>query len=325
MNLIDQAIEEYCQGILSISRDRHGIRMRRMTPAQYDYYDWTPGWDIRSRCNAGSSIVLNTDSPFLNMSLEFLPGARTYFGLDIEIDGILSHCIRVEKAKGKYEKRLFEFNEARERTVRIYLSPNIEIRILKLELRSGSMVRPVETSSCNILCLGDSITQGMDAHSPVSTYPVQLARMMDANLLNQGVGGHIFDVDSLDPDLAFSPDLITVAYGTNDWGREIGLEGIRQSAETYLEKLRDIFPLPTRIAVLSPIWRQAGHELRGGVDLPTFSRTILDIAQQIEGVDAIDGLALVPNQPWYLEDGTHPNDHGFLHYSLNLHRLLSAG
>ena len=324
MNLLDQAIEEYCQGILSISRDRNGVRLRRMTPAQYDYYNRNPGWAIRSRCNSGCSIVLNTDSPFLDMGLEFLPGARSYFGLDIEIDGILSHCVRVENAEGIYEKRLFEFDETRERTVRIYLSPNIEIRILKLELKAGAAVRPVDAPSGHLLCLGDSITQGMDAHSPVCTYPVQLARMLDANLLNQGVGGHIFDVDSLDPDLSFSPDLVTVAYGTNDWGREIGLEGIRNTAVPYLEKLREICPSPTRIVVLSPIWREVGHELRGGVDLPTFSRTVLEIAQQIEGVDVIDGLALVPNQPWYLEDGTHPNDHGFLHYSLNLHRLLTA-
>jgi lysophospholipase L1-like esterase len=324
LNLLDQAIEDYCHGVLSISRDRNGVRLRRMTPDQFAYYDRNPGWAIRSRCNSGGSIALRTDSRFMDITLHFLSGARTYFGLDIEIDGIHSHCIRLDKAQGSYERRLFEFDDSQERTVRIYLSPNIEIKLLKLELKAGSTLQPIEPAATNLLCLGDSITQGMDAISPVSTYPVQLARMLNANLLNQGVGGHIFDLDALDPDLPFDPDLITVAYGTNDWGREIGLDGVRNTASAYLEKLREIYPPPVRIVVLSPIWREIGHEQRGGVDLPTFSRTILETALTIQDLEVIDGLALVPNQPWHLEDGTHPNDLGFLHYSLNLYRLLTA-
>ncbi len=326
MNLLEQAVEDYVQGVLEVVREEDGVRLLRMTPAQLAYYDQSEGWGIRARCNAGVSLGFRTNSSFLDVKLAVLSGARRYFGMDVEIDGVISHAVRLDDAAGVFETRLFEVEERREREVRVYFSPNLEVKVLSVALEADAAVAPLDRPSYRLLCLGDSITQGMDARSACSTYPVQLARMLGAELLNQGVGGHIFDPDSLDPALSFAPDLVTVAYGTNDWGRNTTQAEIRGTVRDYLGKLRTMFPADrTRVAVLSPIWRETGHEQKGGGILADFSRAILEATLEAEDVIAIDGSALVPNQSWYLEDGTHPNDLGFLHYGLNLYRLLRDG
>ena len=43
--------------------------------------------------------------------------------------------------------------------------------------------------------------------------PVQLARFFEMDLLNQGVGGYIFNARSLDEEISYQPDVVTVAYG----------------------------------------------------------------------------------------------------------------
>ncbi len=139
------------------------------------------------------------------------------------------------------------------------------------------------------------------------------------------MGGHIFDAAALDETLGFEPEVVTVAYGTNDWGQK-DAGRFRCDVREYLARLRSIWPVErTRIAVLSPLWRAGAHEKRHGADLQDFRRVILEEAARLPGTLAIDGLALVPNQPWYFADGTHPEDCGFLHCAVNLHAALLGG
>ena len=103
--------------------------------------------------------------------------------------------------------------------------------------RHESFNKRVAAGKVDLVFIGDSITQGMDARGPASAYAVQLARVLDVELLNQGVGGHIFDLDALDDELPYHPDIITIAYGTNDWSRDTTREEISSRVERYLTRL----------------------------------------------------------------------------------------
>ena len=46
------------------------------------------------------------------------------------------------------------------------------------------------------------------------SYAVRLAGFFDLELWNAGLSGYIFDEKLLDRDLPFSPDIVTVAFGT---------------------------------------------------------------------------------------------------------------
>ncbi len=168
----------------------------------------------------------------------------------------------------------------------------------------------------------DSITQGMDARGPASIYTTQLARMLNAELLNVGVGGHIYDLDALDDELPFTPDLVTIAYGTNDWSRGLSQDQIARTVEDYLQRLTSTIARSARVFVLTPLWRHNGHETKAGGTLVEFSQAIANAAAGIEGVSVVDGTSLVPHRADLFADGTHPTDEGFLHYAINLHRAI---
>ncbi len=322
MNRLDELSDDFFHGALRVIREQHAVRFARMTPAQLAYFEQNQAWGIRARCAAGVTLELRTDSPYLDIRFAVLSSCRRFFGIDVEIDGIVSHAVRIEKGGGVYEGRLFDLPGRSSRSIRVHLPYTFEIRLEEVGLAEGALVEPLPARSLKLLTLGDSITQGMEARSPIASFPVQLARLLDAELLNQGVGGHVFDAKALDPQLPFEPGLVTVAYGTNDWGQK-DAGRFRGDVREYLQKLRSMWPAErTKIAVLSPLWRATGLEKKHGSDLLDFSRVILEEAAQIEGVLAIDGLTLVPNQPWYFADGTHPNDAGFLHYAINLYRAL---
>jgi lysophospholipase L1-like esterase len=322
MNWLARLGDDFFHGVLRVIREQQAVRLARMTPAQLAYFERNEAWGIRARCAAGMTLELRTDSPYLDIRFCVLSSCRRFFGIDVEIDGIVSHAVRIEAGEPFYEGRLFELPGRGPRCIRVHLPYTFEIRLEQVGLAQGASVEPLPLRSHRLLTLGDSITQGMEARSPIASFPVQLARLLDAELLNQGVGGHIFDVQALDPNLGLEPALVIVAYGTNDWGQKDAGQ-FRRDVREYLRKLRSMWPAErTRIAVVSPLWRATGSQKKHGFDLLDFSRVILEEAAQLSGAVAVDGLTLVPNQPWYFSDGTHPNDAGFLHYAVNLYRAL---
>lgn len=321
MNLIGGPVPAYFHGVLEALPGPDGVRLTRMTEPQLRWAGTNPTWGLRARCPAGASLVMRTDSRWLDLELVLLEGCRKYIGVDVEIDGALTHAVRVEHAPERFRARLFEMPRRNPREVRVHLPHTFDLRLTEVSIEDEATVEVLPHRPLRLLCLGDSITQGMDAPSSFSPYPKQLGRLLNAEVLNQGIGGHVFDPCMLDAKIPFVPDVVTVAYGTNDWKRGYTPEQFRSIVREYLEKLQSMFPA-ARITVISPIWRAPGHEVATELDLLSRSQIILAEAARMRGVIAIDGLSLVPHQPSYYTDGIHPNDAGFLHYALNLYRLM---
>jgi len=344
MNILGENINDYFGGVLDVYQDGDGYRLKRVTDAQMAHYEaCNDRWPLRAHCNAGATLTLKTNSKFLDVSFSVVMGARQYLGLDVEGDGSVLRSIYIKdfdqpddvtvtnnaqglacvvaEGNGAFTVRLFEFEEQKERTVCVYLPQSVELSFTAVTVEDGASVSSVEKTGRKLLCLGDSITQGMDSLSPMTAYTTQLARLLDVELLNQGVGGHIFDVASFDSDLSYDADWVTIAYGTNDWNGNKTVSDIQKNVRDYLEAVTSRYP-STPVYVLSPIWRVIGDEVRSGGTLWDFSRVILETANAFENVTCVDGLTLMPHQEHLLPDGTHPNDEGFLHYALNLYREI---
>ncbi len=101
-----------------------------------------------------------------------------------------------------------------------------------------------ENGSINIVCLGDSVTQGCFSDNIIdaaAAYPGKLYKMLDMlypnrgfNIINSGIAGTTaaFATERLERDvLNRNPDLVLVMFGLNDFG----------SPELYLESLKKIF------------------------------------------------------------------------------------
>ncbi len=324
MNLLDTNFEPYLSGCLRTERIDDAVLLQRLTERQVAYFEQAnESWGIRSRCSAGIQLRLETNSRTLDLTGRFLPGARTHVGFDVEVDGRAIAAIRMDSSPEIQKVRLINFATQLTRRIAVTLSQSTIPELHAIELEEDAHVSAAPHKPVRYLAIGDSITQGMDAQGPASTYSVQLARMLDAELLNHGIGGHIFDLDALDSDLCFRPDIVTVAYGTNDWSRGISRQGIMDTVEPYLARLTAGIARGASVYVITPIWRDIGEEARTGGTLVAFSSAIAEAASRIDGVKVIDGATLVPHRSDLYVDGTHPNDEGFLHYAINLHRAIS--
>ena len=142
-------------------------------------------------------------------------------------------------------------------------------------------------------------------------------------LLNRGVGGHIFAADLIDPAEAPPVALVTVAYGTNDWGFDLSRDTFARHAEDFLRALLAVYhhSRPV-IAVISPLWRADWQEARPGGTLREFSAVLRDVCGRLAGVRFLDGWDLVPHRSDCFGIGCHPNDDGFAHVADGLYDLL---
>jgi lysophospholipase L1-like esterase len=325
MNLLERDDFKAClTGCIRTEQTESGLLLHRHTEKQIAYYaETSESWSIRSRCTAGISLNIRTDSRTLDLVGRIQAGARNYAGFDVEVDGRAIAAIRMNTSDETQTIRLFDFETQAERQVSITFPQSAIVELDAITVEDDSQTSPPSPAPRKYLALGDSITQGMDARGPASAYVVQLARMLDTELLNLGVGGHIFDLDALDDDLPYKPDIVTIAYGTNDWTRGTTREQILNTVERYLSRLLDTVAGSADVYVLTPIWRAIGQEAKPGGTLIEFSSAIAEVASGFPDITIVDGTTLVPHRDDLLPGGTHPNDEGFLHYALNLHRTIS--
>jgi lysophospholipase L1-like esterase len=220
--------------------------------------------------------------------------------------------------------RLLNTDTRQERDISIIFPQSAIVELAAIEVEADVQIAARQASAKKYLALGDSITQGMDARGPISAYPLQLARLLDLELLNLGVGGHIFDLDALHDELPFEPDLVTIAYGTNDWSRDTTRSQIVDTVERYLLRVQDMLAGKADIYLVTPIWRANGGERRQGGTLSKFSVAIAEAAAPMDNVAVVDGLSLVSHDVGLFADGIHPTDEGFLQFGRNLDSAILA-
>jgi len=193
------------------------------------------------------------------------------------------------------------------------------------DLAVNGQVEPIQPLERRLLCLGDSITQGCLAIYPSRTYVNQIAEALPMDTINQGVAGcthiaaHLNGIEAIP-----APDLITIAYGTNDWFSMPSAEDIRQNIHDYYERLNLAFPnVPT--IVISPIWRADMDEMRPGGEFTGIRKMIEEETSDWPNMSVIDGLTVSPHDSAYFGDEyLHPNDEGFTWMAEKLIPLLNV-
>ncbi|MBP3334149.1 MAG: SGNH/GDSL hydrolase family protein [Clostridia bacterium] len=319
MTLTYSQIKDITIGALEILQDENGdVTFKRFTDKQSEYYrTHNEGYYLRSKANSGIRFAFTTDAESISIDYAMIrASSANWFQLDILCDGALIKHLDTRTDSDRCEGTLECPLPCGEHLITVHL-PNLATFVLKkLELAGASILAPHKPKGPSILYLGDSITYGASSFYPSLTYTARLTAMTDANTLNQGIGGEIFRADILDEDLPFTPDIITIAFGTNDWSCARKDPELRISrADAYLKKLKGIFP-NAKIVYISPLWRGLAEE-----DYLTFlpaRREFEDLARSY-GITVVDGLTLVPHLSEFFQDKTlHPNENGFSLYAENL-------
>ena len=273
---------------------------------------------LRSFATAGVRIVFETESPSLCLGVRVLPStSRRWFCHSVFAGGKrvgeLRGRLEPEEAARDLEAR-FDLGPGRKQ-VCILLPWSVESRIAKLELEGDAL--PAAPKK-RLLAFGDSITQGYDAHSPEDAYIVALADALDMDLLCKAIGGERFWPELPGLYEGPQPDMITVAYGTNDWSLSPREQFLRDS-RGFLTALRHRFP-GVPVTVLAPIWRADRDTKQTSVgSFDAVARQLEQLTRELPGMRFIDcGGFLPPDTALFADGRLHPNSDGFRHYCRGL-------
>lgn len=236
---------------------------------------------------------------------------------DVYVNQTMRSSVQCTQTEGRFELAL----PAGEKTVTIYFPYHCQGRIFDVTLADGASFSLAPAPTHRILFIGDSITHGVHAECTSMTYPHQVARMLNAEIVNQGIGGEGFNPLSVDEQLPFAPDLISVAYGTNDWSHAASLGDLVGVANGHLAHLAHQYPDVPRVAIL-PIWRADNHLIKATGSFSGARAVIREAAERF-GYTVVDGLSLVPHDTAFFADARlHPNALGFQFYAEHLAEVL---
>ncbi|MBR3524212.1 MAG: SGNH/GDSL hydrolase family protein [Lachnospiraceae bacterium] len=192
--------------------------------------------------------------------------------------------------------------------VTVYLPADATVLLRNFEV-NAAVERPEKKEK--VLWLGDSITQGYGPLRSTMTYVSVANRLLDYDIINQGIGGYVYDKKSLMKMEGYQPDKIIVALGTNQFQSET-----MKDVEEYYERLEEIYGDEIPVLCITPIWR--GEQPEGYAKFVSFCENIKKIAGSYKNVTVLDGFSLVPHLMEYYLDGLHPNCLGTENYGRNL-------
>ncbi len=328
MKLDLHTVRQIATGVAHIEEESGDFRFYRFTEGQENYYRDNFDFYHKTLTPACVTLHFETDSPYLFIDLDISHrAARFFFTFDLLINGQLTDHLtnigdswngpQAEYPQGHFEKR-FDLGEGA-KDVRLVFPFSGDCRIHRIEVADGASIRPIKADK-TLLLFGDSITHGYDAIHPSHAYSFRIAQFLHADPINKGIGAETFCPGLLNTPENFTPDYITIAYGTNDWSNKNAKE-LQRDCRLFFEKLSAWYPIAKKFAIL-PIWRgdwenekpMAFHEAR---------QIITDEANNY-GIIPIDGLDFVPHDSRYFSDGyLHPNDEGMAYYAHNLATALA--
>lgn len=321
-----EQIQKIVHGVSRVEEGDGLISFFRFTKKQEELYK-TVSTDFYNKtfATAGVTLEFETDSENLSLSVVLSPASsRTFFTHSIFANdkrvGELSGDIG-EQTNVPFEKT-FVLGGGTKR-IKIQFPWSVASKLVHLKLDDSAFISPVE-KNCNFLMLGDSITQGYDASVPEKAYAIQLVNHFNANALNKGIAGEQFFAALTSEKEDFEPDLITVAYGTNDW-RHSTKERFDTQCKAFFKNLRNAYP-NVKIIAITPIWRvDIDNEQEFGQPLSYVTEFIKSVALDIPNMVVIDASDFIPHDAIHFQtDGVHPLDSGFKHYGQKLLEKIST-
>ncbi|MBR6766004.1 MAG: SGNH/GDSL hydrolase family protein [Clostridia bacterium] len=314
MHITNEVLKNYISGWIRAWETDGYLYLSRFTEEQAEYL--RPRHDPKQLATSSMFIEFITDATEFSFECRYTLGSsQKCFGIDLLVDGINTNC--TFKGDGQGEFLYNATLKAGTKRVTVFL-PNLACAAIR-NFEINAPIFPYERK-CTFLALGDSITQGYVTKHPHLTYVNIVAQLFDAKVVNQAIGGDVFDKNNVDDRLKeIDPDFITVAYGTNDWSTGID---IRSISDAYFERLREVFPdIP--IFALVPIHRNGiDGILKNGITLEE-ARLIIEETATKHGATVIDARDFVPYQEdFYCDKVLHPSEIGFIFYGNNLYNEL---
>ncbi len=298
-------------GAYSFDETEDGFLMSyQYTKEQMEYFKGAfDFWYDRCKATTAKTLEFSTEATKISFEYKFFwTGSQDSF--ELCIDGLVTN---IEYVKDLPEAGTIKWElPAGQKNIIIYLPADATVGIKNFEI-DAAVTRPVKAEK--VLWLGDSITQGYGPLRSAETYVSIANRLLNYDIINQGIGGYVYDKKSLMKMDGYMPEKIIVALGTNQfWSENM------KDVEEYYETLIKLYGNDIPILCISPIWRGDNPDkMDKFID---FCEKVKEIAGKYRNVTVVDGFKLVPHLSEYYIDNLHPNCLGTETYGRNLVEVI---
>lgn len=280
---------------------------------------------IRAECSSGIRLRCRTAATELELHLRFgdvpWPHCRSYRCVLAGPGGGVLRIIGPEEPAAPMEWKETLDLQGTDGLVDLWFPHCARTDILAIRIDADATIEPAPPPiGGRWLVYGDSITQGMQASLPTLTHVGRVARALNLEVLNLGVGGAI-----LAPELATTvPDwpwhIASIAYGTNDINRGVPPDTVADRAAALIESLLRIRPAAPIVLITVPPWL---NPPAGQAHIQAYRDALTACGSRYPGVAVVNGATLIPADSAYFRDGVHPNDTGFAAYAARLEAVMA--
>ncbi|MCF6176413.1 MAG: SGNH/GDSL hydrolase family protein [Victivallaceae bacterium] len=313
--------KQYTRGVARVATDNDGkFYLKRMTADLETFYSYSEVALARAKSMAGVRICFNSDAEQLKLKIKYGTPVRNFFKLHCYIDDQL----QTDGPDEFQAEAEICFTAPGNKTQRfeLHLPHCCEVTIAELELVDATTISPAPEQSKTWLLIGDSITQGMTATGTIHTFSTLTARKLDLNQHNIAVGGAVLASELSQLGKEIDCDLITIAFGTNDFNSSRNLQEFQQSTVELLAELtkRD----NCKIALITTIpWPERSTSNDLGLHIEAYRDALRQTTAKFPTVTLIEGSELIPEDATLFVDNIHPNNQGMQVYANNLSKELS--
>ena len=310
MLLTNTQLQEIYHGALHFRETPDGyLQAFQHTDAQMNYFKEVAEFWFE-RCDASTAKTIEFETTATKFSFDYkIIWIGSPDSFEVAVDGLITNITYIKDIK-EDGSLSFDLPEGLKQ-VTLYLPADSTVILRHFDI-AGDYIGIKKGPK--VLWLGDSITQGFGPLRSGHTYVSIANRLLNYDIINQGIGGYIYDKNILMDLNGYKPDKIIVALGTNQYGTET-----MKDIEDYYIRLRELYE-DTPVLCITPIWR--GDSEDGEPTLIRFCENLKNICRQYSNITIVDGFTLIPHLPEYFLDNLHPNCLGCEVYGRNLVRAI---
>ena len=272
--------------------------------------------DLGGRAEATTGVKLDFVTDGDKLVFSFIKGRK----VEVYIDNLFRGQFLMDEYRAKNAKVEIPITDTLgkpygEARVTVYFPAHDEPGVIDyFEVSNATFVKP-HKHDIKFLFIGDSITQGWETMTDTLSYAQKTTRFFNAESVINGVGGAIFAEETFDS-IDFAPDVVILAYGTNDFGYWKSADEMLSHIKGYMSLVAKEYA-GKKLFAISPVWRRDYDRICDTGTFPEARDRVISVAKEL-GFTHIDGLKMIPPIADYFTDNVHPNELGFAFYSDNL-------
>ncbi len=276
---------------------------------QTDMYSRFPSYYQKTLATSGIRFDFHTDAEVISFDYEAKKvTSLTDCYFDLYCDKDLYASIGFNNEENSTTGELTVKLPYGTKRVTLYFPNSFSVSVKNIQLKNASIIKPASFNK-KILVYGDSITQGFSAINPSMCYVSRLAFDLDFDYINKGVGGAVFEERLSDAATDSEPQIITIAYGTNDWNATSRIR-FENNCESFIKNISNKFK-NSKIFIITPLWRLDYEKEKEFGKFEEVGEYIKAITETLDNVSIIEGWNILTHSESFFSDRIlHPSDVG---------------